>query len=49
MKHPKLIYPLNLKKIISIFVASKENRRDDKTKSPDAELVVAPVELRNKR
>ena len=49
MKHPKLIYPLNLKKIISIFVASKENRRDDKTKSHDSELVVAPVELRNKR
>ena len=39
----------NLKKIISIFVASKENRRDDKTKSHDSELVVAPVELRNKR
>ena len=33
----------------SIFVASKENRRDDKTKSHDSELVVAPVELRNKR
>ena len=45
----KKIIIWNLKKIISIFVASKENRRDDKTKSHDSELVVAPVELRNKR
>ena len=39
----------NLKKIISIFIASKENRKDDKKNSQDSELVVAPVELRNKR
>lgn len=45
----KIHYYLEFKKIISIFVASKENRRDDKTKSHDSELVVAPVELRNKR
>ena len=32
----KIHYYLELKKIISIFVASKENRRDDKTKSHDS-------------